>query len=377
MASPTKQKARDPHPDESLSLLRAALEGGLPPLVILRGEERWYRDQGVRSVLEVATAQGLEICRHDAADPEFSLATLLDDLTGGALFASGRAVSIENAHVLLTKNARLHSPALQEALLARLHSDSPGTVVLGADKLRADHVLCKLAKEIGGVLVTCRRLWDTPPPWDPDPFKTELVQWLLARARERQVKLSLPEAAYVVGATGNDLAGLLERLKVLADGGGRVEQRVAWEAGGTPWDLAEKMVDGAAAQAVEGLEALFRSGFQGRDGRRTADAPALANVLSSALTARLREAAAGAEALASGASPGAAAVLAGVAGGPRSQATFQARVGLRSPAEWRELLEQALSVERRARSGAQVDASDFALLALRWAKRGSRRGSRR
>ena len=66
-----------------------------------------------------------------------------------------------------------------------------------------------------------------------------------------------------------------------------------------------------------------------------------------------------------------------VGGGPRSQASFQARVGLRSPSEWRVMLEQAVDVERRARSGALVDASDFALLALRWAKRGSSRGARR
>jgi len=377
MARATKKKARDPHPDESLADLRAALERGLPPLVILRGEERWYRDQGVRSVLEAATAEGHEICRHDVADPEFSLSTLMDDLTGGALFASGRAVHIENADALLKKGARRYSPALLEALLARLRGESQGTVVLGADKLRADHAVCKLAKEIGGLLVTCRRLWETPPPWDPDPRKAELVQWLVARARERKIKLSPDEAAYVVAATGNDLAGLLDRLEVLADGEGRVVERVAWESGGTPWDLAEHMVDGVADRAVAGLEALFRSGFSGRDGRRTADAAALGNVLSSALTARLREAATGAEALAAGASPSAAAVLAGVGGGPRSQATFQARLGLRSPAEWRALLEQAVDVERRARSGVRVDASDFALLALRWAKRGSPRGTRR
>ncbi|MCH7863996.1 MAG: alkaline phosphatase family protein [Proteobacteria bacterium] len=80
------------------------------------------------------------------AGAKIAIVTAKDKLTSmlghGLDFASGRAVHIENADALLVKNARRHSPALLEALLARLRCDSPGVVVLGADKLRADDEPC-------------------------------------------------------------------------------------------------------------------------------------------------------------------------------------------------------------------------------------------
>ena len=91
-------------------------------------------------------------------------------------------------------------------MLARLTSGAEGMLVLSAEKLRADHPLAKEGKE-RGVLVGCRRLYDSPPSWDPDPRKAELVQWCAARAKVMGVPLDLSEAAYVVAATGNQLAG--------------------------------------------------------------------------------------------------------------------------------------------------------------------------
>jgi len=364
-------RARDPHPDEELSALEARLAGGLPPLVVVRGEERWYRDRALARLLEAARARGDELCRHDPLDPDFQLAALLDDLCGGALFAQTRCVVLLNADTLVKKGARKYSPGFSDALERRLAAGTPGTVVIAADELRADHALLALSERSGGFALKCRRLWDSPPPWDPDPRRTELVRWVQDRARELGLALAPEQALFVAAATGNDLSALADRLQGLRGADpARLRALVAWEAGGSPWELAERLVDGDTARSVLGIEALFRSGFQGRDGARTVDAGALVALLGSALAARLREAAAGAEALAGGATVQQAAAWAGVKGGPRAVAAFQARLGRRSPARWRALAEQAAALERRARSGAVVDAADFAALALAWSRKG-------
>jgi DNA polymerase III delta subunit len=365
-----KKKARDPSPDEELARLRAALQQDLPCAVILRGAEAWYREAGARVVLEAATVRGDELCRHDGKDPEFSLGDLLDDLIGGSLFAGARTIRFLRADSRVKKGARNFAPGLVEAVKRRLASGVPGSLIIEVENLRADHALVKATTAAGGLVIGCRRLWDSPPPWDPDPRRTELVQWLILRARERKIELSPDEAVYLSKAVGNDLAGLLDRLDQLRDRGGKgLQELVGWDAGGSPWDVAERLVDGDAARAVAGSEALLRGGFQGKDGTRTVDRAGLLVMLTGAVTGKVREAAAGSAALAGGANPKQALSLVRVGGGPRAQEAFLARLRQRSAAQWGHMLEQAGDLERRARSGATVDANDLAVLALRWAVR--------
>jgi len=54
----TAKKARDPHPDEELAALDAALSAALPPLVVLRGDEAAVEgvfDQAKQARLGLAT----------------------------------------------------------------------------------------------------------------------------------------------------------------------------------------------------------------------------------------------------------------------------------------------------------------------------------
>lgn len=365
----SRKKTSDAHPDEELRRLKGGLASAPPALCVLRGEERWYRDRALRMIVASANERGDELCRHDSRDPEFNLAAALDDLTGGALFATSRCVVIENADALVKKGARKYSAGLVDAISARVESGVEGTVVVTADDLRADHALVKAASS-GGLTVKFRRLWDSPPPWDPDPRRTELARWVLDRAKDHGIAIGPDEAVYLASATGNDLAGLEGRLKQLR-GSTPEELRkvVSWQAGGTPWELAERIVEGDAARAVIGIEALFEAGFQGKDGSRTVDRAALVNMLATQISARLREAAVGAEAIAAGSTPADAAGLAGVKGGPRASQAFQARVRTRPAGSWRAMLGEATEVERRARTGAVVDAADFARLALSWRQR--------
>ena len=366
----TKRKARDPHPEEELRRLAQALQEGLPPAVILKGEERYFIDRAVKGLVAAAREAGHEICRHDAKDPEFQIARLLDDVAGGALFASARCVVLLNAADLLKKTGKGCSPAFLKAAAGRLAAGGADLLVIHAPSVRADNVLAKAAMKAGGLMLSCRKLWDSPPPWDPDPRKAELVQWLVSRARARKIALTADQAAYVAAATGNDLAGLDEQLSRVAVGGGDLKDLVSWDVGGSPYKLADDMLVGDARRAVSGIESLFTGGFAGKDGRKTLDRGGLVTMLCNALSSKVRESVAAADALAGGADGREAAAVAGVRGAPATQQVFLERAQRRSPAQWRACLEQVAGLERRSRSGAVVDAADFCGLALAWRLQG-------
>ena len=106
------RKKRDPDPPAQLHELARVLEGGLARGYVFRGEERYFRDQGYRRVREAAEACGMEICTHDAeaGSGDFRLASLIDDLSGGGLFAARRLVCIRNAGSHLKKLDGKSSP---------------------------------------------------------------------------------------------------------------------------------------------------------------------------------------------------------------------------------------------------------------------------
>ncbi len=353
--------AKDPAPDLEFRRLTERLASGLPPALVVRGEEGWYRHQAGLRVAELAAESGLEVCRHDTADPEFRAPALLDDLAGGALFSGGRLVLVRGAGELLRKGSRHYSEGAMKAILARIERPGEGCILLDAPSMRADG---KVAKALNAqeLLFSFRKLWDTPPPWRPDPRNVELVQWILGRARERGLQLKPEQAVYVAAATGNDLAALDGQLERAAQSGEKLEAAVVWDPGASPWALAEKLVDGQAARAVMGLESLFRGGFVGKDGRRESSPEALVAMLGPAVSGKAREALAVAR---SGGPPR--------SGSPRQREAVAARVQLRSEDAWARLVADAAGLERRARSGPAVGVNDWTAFALRWRLEPARR----
>ena len=361
-------------PSEELRALERSLASSIAPAYLVRGEEAYFRDKALAMIQAAAEAREWELCRHDAGDPEFSLSALLDDLTGGALFASARLIVMQRVSPLLAKTGPKAAPALSEALKTRLASGVEGAVLISVDSLRADNAVAKAVAKAGGHSLQVRRLWDTPPPWNPDPRKTELVLWLCELARSKKISLGPDEAAYVCAATGNDLYALEAQLPRLATrGSARVSDSVEWQAGGSPYTIAERLVLGDVGRALAGIEALYSAGFRAKDGSKLLDPGGLLAMFCNALNGKVRESLIAAEALAEGASGREAAQRAGVHGAPASLKAFEERCRSRTATEWRQLLEEVGELERRSRSGASVDQNDLALLALRWRK-GARRG---
>lgn len=362
--------AKSPPPGDQLRALAATLAGpSLPRAVILRGEERWFRESAIRLATEAAEKAGLEAVRHDAKDPDFDLRAAVGDLTEAPMFSSARCVVVRNAAALLKKDGDAPGPLLDAAGKFIGGRAPAGMLVLDAEGLRADSAVVKKAVAAGAPVLDLRRLWDQPPPWDRngDPRKTELVQWFQARARERQVPLTADEALYVCAATGNDLSALDSALGRLA-GRGResVKSLVAWEAGAAPWDVAEQIARGDARLAVAGIETLMRGGFA-KGGERELDPAALTAMLLGSLRSKAREALAGARALERGADPLEATEYKGP---PAGRDELVVRVRSRPAARWEALLEDLAALERKSRQGREqggdVDANDLIAFALRW-----------
>jgi len=365
------RKQREADPMTQLRRLEASLAEGPPARAyLLRGEERYFRERGIELVRRRARELDYDVSSYDTNDPDFDRGRLLDDLAGGSLFANARCVVVRNATPLLKKEGKQQG-AFVRALQAFLASgELAGCVVIAADSVRADHAAAKAVAAAGGTLITCRRLWDSPPPWRPDPRQAELVLWLVDRARELGVPLRPDQAVYVAAATGNDLHALEAQLeKIRLSPGAELKRLVGWESGATPFAVADALCGGDPRRSLSGIEALFRGGFQERDGKRLLDRDALVAILVGVLAQKLRQTLAGALAAEAGGDPVEGAGRAGAAPPPRQRDAFAARARSRRPAEWRRMLEDVAQVDRKQKRGGAVDANDFALLALRWRAR--------
>lgn len=361
-------RAKEPSPSEQLDLLQRALAGGpLPRAVLVRGEERWFRDQALEALLAAARKRGLELARHDAQDPDFDLRALCDDLGAAPMFASARCVVVRNAAQLIKRDGSDDAPFVRAAQSWLRDPGREGALIVEAESLRADSLLAKAITAAGGTSLNLRRLWDTPPPWDSDPRRTELVQWLLARARARSIQLAADDALYVTAAVGNDLHALDDALERVRHRGTKsVRAAVGWSASASPFQVAEDLCRGDAPRAIAGIQALFQAGLEGKDGVRDLQPEAVLVVLLGALRSKLRQTLAGARVLARGGDLAAAAASAGVPAMPRARAEFEARVQARSAARWQLCVRDLAALERQSRSGARVDANDLVVLALRW-----------
>ena len=341
---------------------------------VLRGDELYFTTRARDSIVAQAREAGYEVCLHDVKESAFNVAVLLDDLAGGALFAASRLVLIANPEALLKKDAPL------ERAIASFLAGQRGSVVLVSGGLRADNRTVKAIVKAGGRLLSFRKLYDKPPPWQPhaDPRNAELPQWLRARARELAVELSPEGALLLIAAVGNDLFALEDRLSELRLAGEQsFFHQLQGDGAGSPFSAATEVCRGNASAGLFQVETLFRSGQKGRDGKREVAPRALREVLFNALRSKLRGGLAGSVALSGGASLDEAAAAAGVPNFPAAKREFGEMVRLRSVRDWRRMCDDLARLERRARSNGNVDVNDFSLFALRWKKQRTQRASAR
>ncbi|MBK8179121.1 MAG: hypothetical protein IPK67_09595 [Planctomycetes bacterium] len=358
--------AKEAHPEEVLDGLRASLGRGAPaPGYVVRGEELFYRNGALDLLRGRARELQYEVCVHDVKESAFEVTRLQDDLVGGGLFSAGRLVVIHAPEDLLKKDGGAERPVARA--IGKFLTAKAGSVVLVAEGLRADNAVVKAIVAAGGALLTFRRLYDKPAPWDrdPDPRRTEVVQWTVARAKELGLKLSGEGAVLVVSAVGSDLCALDSKLGEFRHSGGQEYLRqLEASAPVSPFDLAGSLARGEVAAALRGLEGLFHSGFKAKDGKLEVKGDALREILFNGLRSQVRKGAAASAALQAGKSEEEALGLAGVSA--YQMRDFQAALGARDAAGWRAMSADLTRLERKSRRGHEVDVNDLFRFALRW-----------
>lgn len=342
-----------------LAALAASLGEGLAPGYVLRGKERWFRRRGLELLRAEAQRQGLEVHAHSGRDPDFELAALLDDLSGAGLFAQ-RQLIVASAVDEELKTVAQRESALTRAVRAFCQSADAGTVVVVSEGLRADHAVSKAVVGAGGRVVDCRKLWDTPPPWQPDPRRVELVRWILERARDEGLELSAEQGLALAAAKGNDLFALEAEIVRAAQSGDGLGTQVESTATGIPWVVADDLVAGRLAEAMVGCQRLFSAGFASSSGKREVGQDVLLGMTIPAIVKGAYQMAALSESLAAGESPE------GLSGPPARRKRAEDVARLRSPAEWRALLEDAIRLETRQKVHTSVCRDDLTRFALRW-----------
>jgi len=372
------RKKKEADPPRQLIELEASLGERAPGrLYVVRGEERYFRERALDLIRKRAEDEGWEVSSHigNERHPDYNLSLLLGDLSGGSLFSAARCVIVRESAALLKKAGNADSAFVRAAKAFLGSTDSVGCLVIAADSIRADNALAKAAPESGGAVLTCRKLWDSPAPWKPDPRQTELVLWLVGRSRELKQPLTPEQAMFVAAATGNDLFALEAQLEKIAVSGGKALQEiVGWSTDGSPFKVAEDLVAGELQRAVGGIEQLFRGGFREKDGKRLVDHIGLSSILLSGILGQVRQSVAGSRAARVGVDPVEGAARAGWKMAPARRAEFTSRVQSRSSDEWCRMLEEVTELEQAARLGKQLDANDFCLLALRWKRKPARTG---
>jgi len=254
-----------PNPEKELQRLRSTLEQRRPPLIVVSGPARFFRDAAIDAVLaSVPETVDLRTIRGD----EDSDGRELDDLRGAALFGSGTQLVVRRGDAWLKR----HGPALAGLLPAM----RPGCgLLLEVTKLDKR---TKAAKQLlkCGEAFEFRAVYTEPYDRTRSPLDAEMVGWLVDRGRATGVRLQREAALLFMQTVGTDpgecvagLARLANQIEAPARGGIGAEQLrgvLDHSFSSTPFELAEAVLDADQVRAQRSLEAMFRRGVRGRDG---------------------------------------------------------------------------------------------------------------
>lgn len=356
---------RAPAPPEALDAFERAFAESdpLPRCTVVRGDEAYFARRAHGIVVARAKALDYETIVRDGDDPDARLEDLLGELATPPMFAPRQLFVLRGWDgELRTQGKKV--PPLVSGLLSFVERNEPERAVcVVAANMRADHRIAKAAQ----VSLAVRKLYDGPPPWKPDPMASELVQWVRRRAKELGVEVAPRDALFVAAATGNDLGAIDAQLERVKSGEGVLRESVAWQAVGTPWDVADQLIGPDTGRALSAVTTLFQGGMIGKDGKRVVDPAALSAMLVGSLSKTARQGLAIAEAAAAGEPADRALELGGAKG--MAAETWRARMRAHSrPATWRRMLDDVCDVERAARAGG-AGLDHFVALCLRWSAR--------
>lgn len=315
----TRMAARKPSPATPAPALVAKLDAGVPPVVVLAGGERWFREEGVREIVARCLPDGdpgASFLRVDAkrVEDRSEVSAAIDELRSASLFGGGKVVAIDNPEAAAGPWVSGRASPITTLAKAALATPVPGsTLVLVTTRPCRGSSPAPVATLVkaGALVVDCRPLYDAPASWQRGaaPHEHELAAFVARRMSEVHGKrLSRVDAHAITRLVGSDLGSLDTSLRTLAlyvgDGTTVGPEEIHAALGRTrndpSWRLTDAVADGDAARAFELLEAAFARGVPDGRGAVVSNPDALFGFVGAALFSTWRRLLAGAEALALG-----------------------------------------------------------------------------
>ena len=356
----------------------------VPPVIVFAGEETFLSEEGIAAATKAVFPDGdpggaiVALDAGNSADLD-RLAAVLEELQTPSLFGDGKVVVVRRAECLGGRVSGSSAsgddddgeedgdesddeaspppkPVVEEVVESR-KGPASATATTAAPKGRRQNPITALVKgamaapmpgsvlilsttkpvkgkgsvsgdaivKTGAMLVDCRRLYDSLPPWARagKAYETEVSQWVAKRAKARHGKaMDLRTAHALALRMGGGLAGLSKALETLVSYVGSrpaiVEADIAATVATTredpTWVLAEAVLDQDIGRALSLVEASFERGLSGANGRVTVKPEAIFLPLVSTLHGAWRRAMLVCEAIAGGQNPASLPAFAGLPG---------------------------------------------------------------
>ncbi len=275
-------------------------------VAVVTGAEGLLRDRVVERLLE---AFGPEVEAESMDGPgakeaeSFDLAGFLDTLRTPSLFGDERVIRVRGADGLV----RTHGEVLGrffEAGEARHRVIFEGEAVVpkpskggdgGGRKSPAGNFALAVDK-LGGVLVHCDALYDTPFGGRGPAWQSDLTRWVVEEARFRGKEITPEDAFHLHQLAGTDLRELSAELTKLATyvdrrpkiNGDDIEAVVGASRASPSFAFADALAGGDASRALEVSRNLFERGVEETSGRRVTDDTAIAIMLGAAAASKMR-----------------------------------------------------------------------------------------
>jgi len=205
----------------------------IAPVYVVAGPEELRRRRAIELIKKRAETLGpvslreIQCPQSTSEGSAVDMPDVLDYLRSKTLFGGMSTVILRRADFLLGRGKKSEEdeeekPAGASArdLLLRYTADprKKGCLIIELEEEAKTSLASKLAAH--GVLVDCRSLYETPPPWQKGAARTpEVVQWVCTEVAGKYQKRISPEVASeivdMVGGNLGRLAGELEKLSLL------------------------------------------------------------------------------------------------------------------------------------------------------------------
>jgi len=206
----------------------------IAPVYVVAGPEELHRRQAIDLIQKRAEALGkvslreIQCPQSPVEGSPVDIPDILDYLRSKTLFGGMSMVILRRADYAIGRGKKKEAeeteaeeepasvPAREILLRYAAEPQKNSCLVIELEEEARSSLASRLATH--GVLVDCRALYDSPPPWQKEPIKpTEVVQWICAEVATKYEKRISPDvAAEIVDMVGNNLARIAGELEKLA-----------------------------------------------------------------------------------------------------------------------------------------------------------------